>query len=62
MSEQQHHHHHHHHHRKDSATIFKEKSLRAIELRRLFEKWLKVIVIALAIVMVILLILAYTVG
>ena len=58
MSEQ----HHHHHHRKDSATIFKEKSLRAIELRRLFEKWLKIAVIVLAIVMVILLILAYTIG
>jgi hypothetical protein len=56
------HHHHHHHHRKDSATIFKEKSLRAIELRRLFEKWLKIAVIVLAIVMVILLILAYTIG
>jgi len=55
-------HHHHHHHRKDSATIFKEKSLRAIELRRLFEKWLKIAVIVLAIVMVILLILAYTIG
>ena len=55
-------HHHHHHHRKDSATIFKEKSLRAIELRRLFEKWLKIAVIVLAIVMVILLILASTIG
>ena len=56
------HHHHHHHHRKDSATIFKEKSLQAIELRRLLEKWLKIAVIVLAIVMVILLILAYTIG
>ena len=56
------HHHHHHHHRKDSATIFKEKSLRSIELRRLLEKWLKIAVIVLAIVMVILLILAYTIG
>ena len=55
-------HHHHHHHRKDSATIFKEKSLRAIELRHFFEKWLKIAVIVLAAVMVVLLILAYTVG
>jgi len=54
--------HHHHHHRKDSATRFKEKSLRAIELRRLFEKYLKIAVVILAIVMVVLVILAYTLG
>ena len=60
--EQQQQQHHHHHHRKDSATIFKEKSLRAIELRRFFEKWLKIIVMAIAVIMVILLILAYTIG
>jgi len=60
MAEQQHHHH--HHHKKDSATIFKERSLRAIELRRLFEKWLKIIVMLLALVMVILVVLAYTLG
>ena len=60
MEQQQHHHH--HHHRKDSATIFKEKSLRAIELRRFFEKWLKIFVMAIAAIMVILLILAYTIG
>lgn len=59
MAEQQHHH---HHHKKDSATIFKERSLRAIELRRLFEKWLKIIVMLLALVMVILVVLAYTLG
>lgn len=58
MAEQQHH----HHHKKDSATIFKERSLRAIELRRLFEKWLKIIVMLLALVMVILVVLAYTLG
>lgn len=50
MAEQQHHHH--HHHRKDSATRFKERSLRAIVLRRQFEKWLKVIVMILALVMI----------
>jgi hypothetical protein len=55
-------HHHHHHHRKDSATRFKEKSLRAIEFRRLFEKYLKIAVVILAIVMVVLVILAYTLG
>ena len=58
--EQEHHHHHRHH--KESASIFKEKSLRAIELRRLFEKYLKIAVVILAIVMVALVIFAYTIG
>ena len=58
--EQEHHHHHRHH--KDSSSIFKEKSLRAIELRRLFEKYLKIVVVILAIVMVALVIFAYTLG
>ena len=58
--EQEHHHHHRRH--KDSASIFKEKSLRAIELRRLFEKYLKIAVVILAIVMVALVIIAYTLG
>jgi hypothetical protein len=58
--EQEHHHHHRHH--KDSASIFKEKSLRAIEFRRLFEKYLKIAVVILAIVMVALVIFAYTLG
>ena len=58
--EQEHHHHHRHH--KDSASIFKEKSLRAIELRRLFEKYLKIAVVALAIIMVALVLFAYTIG
>ena len=51
-----------HHHHKDSSSIFKEKSLRAIELRRLFEKYLKIAVVTLAIVMVALVIFAYTLG
>ena len=58
--EQEHHHHHRHH--KDSASIFKEKSLRAIELRRLFEKYLKIVVVIVAIIMVALVIFAYTLG
>ena len=58
--EQEHHHHHRRH--KDSASIFKEKSLRAIELRRLFEKYLKIAVVILAIVMAALVIFAYTLG
>ena len=51
MAEQQQHHHHHHHH-KDGATRFKERSLNAIVLRRKLEKWLKVIVMILALVMI----------
>ena len=50
MSE--HHHHHHHHHRKDDASRFKERSLRSIVLRRQVEKWAKVIVFIIAILMV----------
>ena len=50
------------HHRRDSATIFKEKSLRAIKRRRLFEKYLKIATVILAIIMVTLVILAYTLG
>ena len=52
----------HRHHRKDSATLFQERSLRAIKLRHLFERCLKAIVIAIAVIMVTLLILAYTVS
>lgn len=52
----------HHHHHKDSASIFKEKSLRAIEFRRLFEKYLKIAIVILAIVMVALVFFAYTIG
>ena len=50
MAEQ--HHHHHHHHRKDDASRFKERSLRSIVLRRQVEKWAKVIVFIIAILMV----------
>ena len=60
MSEQQHHHHH-HHHKKDGASLFKQKSLAAIERRKLFEKILKISVAALAVIMA-LVVLAYTIG
>ena len=52
-------HHHHHHHHKSSATRFKERSLRAIEIRRQMEKWGKIGMLILAIVMVLLLIASY---
>ena len=52
QQQQQHQHHHHHHHHKDDATRFKERSLNAIVLRRKLEKWLKIIVLILAFVMI----------
>ncbi len=57
MSEQ----HHHHHHRKDSATRFKERSLNAIVFRRKLEKWLKIILLVIAILMILAVILVYKV-
>ena len=55
-------HKHHHHHHKDSATIFKERSLNAIVLRRKLEKWLKIIVMVLALLMVLATLYVYTLG
>jgi cell division protein FtsL len=45
------HHHHHHHHKKDGASLFKQRSLQAIETRRRVEKVLKLFLVVLAIVM-----------
>ena len=59
MAEQHQHNHHHHHHKKDSASIFKEKSLRAIEVNKLIEKWLKIAVTIVAIIMVLAVIVVY---
>lgn len=50
MAEEQHHHHH-HHHKKDGASLFKQRSLRAIETRKKVEKLLKIAMITLAILM-----------
>ena len=58
---EEHHHHHHQHHRKDSATRFRERNLRAIVLRRQLEKWLKVALLVVAILMIIAVILVYKV-
>ena len=55
-------HHHHHHHRKDSATLFKERSLNAIVLRRKLEKWGKIALMVLAILMILAVIFVYTMG
>lgn len=56
------HHHHHHHHKMDGASKFKRKSLLAIERKKFIAKWLKRTVVALAIIMGILVVLAYTIG
>ena len=62
MAEQQHHHHHHHHHRKDGATRFKERSLNAIVLRRRLEKYGKIVLLVVAILMVLAVIYVYLFG
>lgn len=43
---------HHHHHHKDGATRFKERSLNAIVLRQMMEKWLKIVLCIIAAIMV----------
>ena len=55
-------HHHHHHHKKDGSSLFKQKSLAAIQRRKLLEKLLRISLVALAILMAILVFLAYTIG
>ncbi|MBR4729493.1 MAG: hypothetical protein IK075_04465 [Prevotella sp.] len=54
--------HHHHHHHKDDATRFKERSLNAIVLRRKLEKWLKIVVMIIALFMIIATLYVYTLG
>jgi len=52
-------HHHHHRHRKDSSSRFKERSLRWIRVRKLIEKWLKIVLIVVAVIMMIAVFLLY---
>ena len=58
-NEQQHHHHHHHHHHKDGASRFKERSLNAIVIRKKLEKWGKIALTIVAILMIIALFTVY---
>ena len=53
------HSHHHHHHEEDYASLFKRKSLSSIAFRRSAEKWMKIILFALSVVMILLVILTY---
>jgi cell division protein FtsL len=55
-------HHHHHHRHKDGATRFKERSLNAIVFRRKFEKYLKITLTVIAVLMIIAVIVVYTIG
>ena len=55
------HHHHHHGHKPDDASVFKQKSLSAIQRRKLIEKVLKIVTVIVAILMAIAVILVYTV-
>jgi len=59
---QHHHHHHHHHHREDDATRFKRQSLLSIERNKKIQKWTFRVLCSLAIVMALLVALAYTIG
>ena len=54
--------HHHHHHKKDGSSLFKQKSLAAIQRRKFLEKLLRISLVALAILMAIAVVLAYTIG
>jgi cell division protein FtsL len=55
-------HSHHHHHKKDGSSLFKQKSLAAIQRKKLFEKVLKIAMVILAIIMAIAVVLVYTIG
>ena len=56
------HKHHHHHHRKDGASRFKERSLNAIVFRRRLEKWGKIALLVVAIIMILAVCVVYTMG
>lgn len=60
MSEHQHHTH--HHHREDDASKFKKRSLQSIAFRRKLDKWLKIILFIVAILMVLLVVLSFIFG
>ena len=59
MAEHKHHHHHHHRHHRDSASIYKHKTLREIELRKLAERIIKIALYVIAIIMAIAVIVVY---
>ncbi len=52
----------HHKKHRDEASVFRDRTLRGIERRKIFLKVLKIVVVCLAIVMAILVLLAYSIG
>ena len=62
MAEQEHTHHHHHHHKPDGASRFKRKSLAAMKRRKMLVRVFKRVMVALAVIMVLAVFLAYTIG
>ena len=57
-----HEHHHSHHHHDDYASRFKRKSLQSIEFRRKLDKWLKIALFIVAILMLILVAVSFVFG
>ena len=51
--------HHHHHHHRDGASRFRERSLDAIEFRRKLEKWGKIALLVVAIIMMLAVVIVY---
>ena len=49
----------HHHHHRDGASLFRDRTLNAIEFRRKLEKWGKIALLALAILMILTVIIVY---
>ena len=54
--------HHHHSHKPDGASLFKRRSLAAIHRRKVIEKWLKRILVVIAILMGIAVVVVYKFG
>ncbi len=59
MSSKKNKHQHRRHHSHDAATVFKEKSLAAIERRKMFEKYLKIFLYVLAVIMAVAVVIVY---
>ncbi|MBR0170635.1 MAG: hypothetical protein IJQ14_07355 [Bacteroidales bacterium] len=59
MSMSDNHSHRHHHHKEDYGSRFKRQSLSSIAFRRSVAKWMKIILFALSVVMILLVILTY---
>ena len=53
---------HHHHRHEDYATRFKRKGLQSIEFRRKADKWLKISLLGLSVVMMLIVVIAYIFG